>query len=266
MIIHRVKTGQTPESIAEEYGIPVQSLLSENGLTSDEPLVTGQELVILVPEVTYTVKTGDSLYSVADEYGTTVNRLLADNPSLRGNPLIYPGQTLVIKYSGEKNRDIIVNGYAYPFIDEAVLRSVLPYLTYLTVFTYGFREDGSLIPADDAEITGIARSYGVKTLLLISTLCSPHASFPTPRHRKGLSELCLRQSDPAVTAELRLILSISRATMPTGMCCFLRGSQMPFTQEDISSSPHLLRRRPPTSRDFCMRDTTTVRSETSPIT
>ena len=170
MIIHRVKTGQTPESIAEEYGIPVQSLLSENGLTSDEPLVTGQELVILVPEVTYTVKTGDSLYSVADEYGTTVNRLLADNPSLRGNPLIYPGQTLVIKYSGEKNRDIIVNGYAYPFIDEAVLRSVLPYLTYLTVFTYGFREDGSLIPADDAEITGIARSYGVKTLLLISTL------------------------------------------------------------------------------------------------
>lgn len=58
MIIHRVKTGQTPESIAEEYGIPVQSLLSENGLTSDEPLVTGQELVILVPEVTYTVKTG----------------------------------------------------------------------------------------------------------------------------------------------------------------------------------------------------------------
>ena len=170
MIIHRVKTGQTPESIAEEYGIPVQSLLSENGLTSDEPLVTGQELVILVPEVTYTVKTGDSLYSVADEYGTPVNRLLADNPSLRGNPLIYPGQTLVIKYSGEKSRDLIVNGYAYPFIDEAVLRSVLPYLTYLTVFTYGFREDGSLIPADDAEITGIARSYGVKTLLLISTL------------------------------------------------------------------------------------------------
>ena len=117
MIIHRVKTGQTPESIAEEYGIPVQSLLSENSLTSDDP-----------------------------------------------------GQTLVIKYSGEKSRDLIVNGYAYPFIDEAVLRSVLPYLTYLTVFTYGFREDGSLIPADDAEITGIARSYGVKTLLLISTL------------------------------------------------------------------------------------------------
>lgn len=170
MIIYMVEPQDTIFSISEKYGVSPSKLSADNGIREGQTLVPGQELVILVPETVYTVRPGETLYTVAERFGTTVNRILADNPILSGNPLIYPGQTLVISYEGEKNRDIIVNGYAYTFIDEQVLRQVLPYLTYLTVFTYGFKENGELIVADDEKILEITKSYGVMPLLLISTL------------------------------------------------------------------------------------------------
>jgi len=170
MIIHTVIPGDTPQGIADRYQVPLSRLLSDNGLNTARPLVPGEELVILPTEETVTVNAGDSLYSIAVAQGVSVNELLRNNPVLRGIPTIYPGQTLAISLTGERGRNILVNGYAYPFIDEGVLRAELPYLSYLTVFTYGFREDGSLIEADDRELVQLANSYGVKALLLISTL------------------------------------------------------------------------------------------------
>lgn len=61
-------------------------------------------------------------------------------------------------------------GYAYPYIDREVLRRTLPYLTYITLFTYGFTPEGNLIDLDDEEVIRIAREYGVAPLMLISTL------------------------------------------------------------------------------------------------
>ncbi len=170
MTIYTVQAGDTPSSVATRFGVPLSRLLSDNGLTPEQALVVGQQLVILPAEDTYTVEEGDSLYSVSQRTGIPINELLRNNPALRGVPQIYPGQTLALSLQGEKSRDVAVNGYLYPFIDESVLRAVLPYLTYITVFTYGFREDGSLIPEQDEAVLDIARSYGVGALLLISTL------------------------------------------------------------------------------------------------
>jgi len=39
-------------------------------------------------------------------------------------------------------------GYAYPFIEENVLVETLKYMSYLSVFSYGFTEDGELIKWD----------------------------------------------------------------------------------------------------------------------
>lgn len=170
MIIHTVVSGETPTAIAERYGVPLTRLLADNRLSPDRFLVPGEELIILPTAETVTVAPGDSLFSIAAEQNVTPNELLRNNPILRGIPTIYPGQTLAVSLEGERVRDIIVNGYAYPFIEEDVLRAVLPYLTYLTVFTYGFRDDGSLISAEEGDIVSIANSYGVDALLLISTL------------------------------------------------------------------------------------------------
>lgn len=68
--------------------------------------------------------------------------------------------------------EISVNGYAYPYINREVLELTLPSLTYLTLFTYGFNPDGSLIEIDDQEVIQASWQQGVAPLMLISTLTS----------------------------------------------------------------------------------------------
>ena len=170
MTIYTVMSGDTPSSIAMAFDVPLSRLLSDNGLTSEQALTPGQQLVILPTTATVTVQAGDTLYDISEQTGISINELLRNNPALRGVPQIYPGQTLALSLETEVGRPLIVNGYLYPFIDEGVFRAVLPYLTYITVFTYGFREDGSLIAEQDEVLLDIAKSYGVGALLLISTL------------------------------------------------------------------------------------------------
>ena len=114
---------------------------------------------------------GDTLDSIAAAYGTDLNSILRNNPGLSSGETLYPGQTVVISYEGEKLGNLSVNGYAYTYIDRKLLSSVLPFLTYLTIFTYGFQTDGTLVvPEGDEELIGIARSYGVAPVMLLSTL------------------------------------------------------------------------------------------------
>ena len=111
------------------------------------------------------------LSSIARDYGVSVNQLLRNNPILGGNYDIYPGQTLVILYPLPQLGRHYVNAYIYPFINQDVLRKTLPYLSYLTIFTYGIRRDGTLIPpgGDDEEIINIAAIWCCP-IMLVSTL------------------------------------------------------------------------------------------------
>ena len=64
------------------------------------------------------------------------------NPSIE-NAQIYTGQNLVIEYkNGQDKRFIATNGYTYPNIDRQLLLRTLPYLTFLTIFTYGLQMRG----------------------------------------------------------------------------------------------------------------------------
>lgn len=172
MVIYTVKPGDTLESIARENGTTQERLIIDNEITSPNDIVVGEALVIQYPNRTYTVKQGDTLSGIARMYGTTEKALLRNNPVLEGVPLIFPGQTIIIDYQGDDQpkRTVETNGYAYPFIDEAVLRRTLPYLTYLTVFTYGFTPSGELIVPDDQRLIDIAKSYGTAPVMQISTL------------------------------------------------------------------------------------------------
>lgn len=171
MIIHTVASGETINSIAQIYDVSPELILELNNPPNPDNLVVGQTLVIRVPVKTYTVVEGDTLDSIARANNTTVIRLLQNNPRIV-NAQIYPGENIVIEYDDSKERFIVTNGYSYPEIGNELLLSVLPYLTFLTVFTYGFNEDGSLIPPEDDAIIDTARNYGVAPLMLISTLTS----------------------------------------------------------------------------------------------
>lgn len=117
------------------------------------------------------VKNGDTIYSIAEEYGVSAETLISSNQLENPNNLVV-GQTIVVPENTEKLGTIAINGYLYPSIDKNLLLETLPYLTFVTIFTYGFTETGELISADDEEIIQIARENNVAPIMLISTLTS----------------------------------------------------------------------------------------------
>ena len=122
----------------------------------------------------YMVKTGDSVDSIAAATGISVEALIYYNQ------IPYPyklavGQALLITdgnfwSDGQQQRTITVNGYAYPFISPYVLRETLPFLTFLSVFSYGFTTEGYLIPPvlDDNFMIVLAKENGVSPILTLT--------------------------------------------------------------------------------------------------
>lgn len=170
MVIHVVAEGDTLFSIAQTYGVPLSLLAIDNGLSAPYRLAVGQALVVQFPRLTHTVRPGETLFSIAAQYGISLRQLLRNNPVLGGGSLIYPGQTLVIAFQSEKLGALTVNGYAYPFIGQSELQALLPYLTYLTLFTYGITPQGELIPPDDSQLISMAHQGDTAPLLHLSTL------------------------------------------------------------------------------------------------
>lgn len=171
MVIHVVKAGDTLESIAAQYGISAQRIILENELPNPQSLVIGQSIGIRIPDITYTVAAGDTLTGIANRFGTTPNRLLMHNPQVAVRDILTPGTTLVITYQNETVIDTIaLNGYAYTFINREVLRKTLPFLTFLSIFTYGFTPEGELIPADDEELLALAKQFGVAPIMVLAPL------------------------------------------------------------------------------------------------
>ncbi len=170
MYIYVVSPGDTLAGISTRIGLPQSVIAAANGLREPYSLTPGQALLILNGARTYTVIPGDSIYSIAARFGLSTNELWRLNPSLAGGNIIYPGQTLVVYLPQENTAPLISTGYAYPFINRSVLRSTLPYLDYLAIFSYGFRADGSLVVADDAELISIANEYGVRPMLVLTSL------------------------------------------------------------------------------------------------
>lgn len=127
----------------------------------------------------YVVKSGDTVDSIAESHGISVSSVIYYNQ------LVYPyalalGQALLLS-SGESSTPTYpawVNGYAYPFIQENVLNETLPYLSSLSVFSYGFTTDGELIPptVDDTFMIDAALTAGVRPVLTLTPL-GPDGNF-----------------------------------------------------------------------------------------
>jgi len=171
MIIYTVKPGDTVFSVAQAYNTSVGQLSADNSIDPSLPLVPGQNLLILYPTQVYTVKEGDTVSSVAEAFNTSKIAIWQNNPSLKGSGIIYPGQTIVIKRQPPEGGEISVSGYAYTYIDDSQLRSVLPYLTYISVFPFGITEQGSIIsPEGDERLVRTAREYDAIPLLSLTSL------------------------------------------------------------------------------------------------
>ena len=170
MQIHVVSPGQTLYAIGRQYGIAPGFIARYNGLREPYRLAVGQALLILRPEQAVTVQTGDTLFSVAQAAGVSPLEILRMNPNLGGQARLFPGQVLVTRLEQSRTRPVEVNGYAYPYVNVPTLRGILPFASDLTPFTYGFTAQGTLVGMDDEPLIALARLYGVRPLMHLSTL------------------------------------------------------------------------------------------------
>lgn len=119
----------------------------------------------------HVVRAGENIYYIAKLYGVTPEKIIRDNEVSDPNHLVI-GQTLVILMNEineyEKRRSLAVNGYAYEFINLEVLKKTLYYLTTLTIFGYGFTEDGALIPIEDEKVIQTSLEGGVAPIMLLA--------------------------------------------------------------------------------------------------
>lgn len=118
----------------------------------------------------YVVQEGDSLYTIAHKFGITPALILLTNPFITDPAELHPGTTLNIPENPESAMQIYVNGYAFPTIDMDVLRRTLPYLTYLSIFSYQVLPTGNVTPISDMPLITAARDANVAPLMVITNI------------------------------------------------------------------------------------------------
>ena len=170
MRIHVVKSGESIYTIAQQYRVSSQKIISDNELANPDQLVIGQTLVILEGTRSHRVMPGESLYSIARNYRINVADLLAANSQIANPSMISVGQVITIPPVTINFGAIEVNGYAFPNIDSEVLAKTLPSLTYLSIFSHEVRPDGSLSTIQDEPLIQAARNAGVAPLMVITNI------------------------------------------------------------------------------------------------
>lgn len=170
-MIHTVVFSETVYQIANMYAVSAASLIRLNNLEPPYTLVPGMTLLVLRPSQTLLAEAGETPREAAERGGITLDRLLQLNPGISADQPLRGGETLTLRYEEAQQESLSLLGYAYPFIENSLLHETLPYLTALSVFTYGFRPDGSLIPPSGAEsLVSAADRYGSSVYLELATL------------------------------------------------------------------------------------------------
>lgn len=170
MWIHTVVQGDTVRGIADEYNTTTRELLHLNELQSQDVIVVGQHLVIPgAPYLaqTYTVRQGDTVASLARKSGVTqteLKRWLGPIPVNTGSAIPLP-QRITQKRAIEVNGYIVPNGTAS---DARLVRGVADRMTYLSVFSYQAKADGTLTPQPDTEAVNAAKRAGIQPLMTLT--------------------------------------------------------------------------------------------------
>lgn len=170
MLIYTVKPGDTLAAVSRRYGLSPIRIAADNGLSDMSRLVPGQNLLINVDSVRYILEEGQTLFSLSQEYGVPLEELIEANPEL--NPLdLRPGETVMIPVARrEQRRPILVNGYAYPSINTNSLNCVLPFLTFISPFSYKLTPTAELVSPDDSNLIFRAQRSAVMPIMVVTNI------------------------------------------------------------------------------------------------
>jgi len=171
--IHVVRAGESLWGIAQSYGTTVQSIVDANQIPEPNRLVIGQALVIPIVGNFYYVQSGDSLYSIGQRFGINYLTLAQVNNISPSQPLSI-GMRLYIPPQPKTRAETLA--YLEPrgtFVSEALLsqaREAGPFLTYLALFSYEARRDGTLKVPPSQGVAQIANDTGASLAMVVSNL------------------------------------------------------------------------------------------------
>ena len=148
----------------------MEKIISDNELKDPENLVVGQTIVVLKGPAEHTVKRGETLYIIAKNYNVTVDDILKANPDIEDPASIQVGQVINIPEVRGRFGTILVNGYAYPGAKMEYLQKTFPYLTYLSIFGYKIKADGTLDTINDDPLIKAARKAHVAPMMVITNI------------------------------------------------------------------------------------------------
>lgn len=172
MFIYVVKPGDTLYEIAKRFGVDLAKIASDNQIDPNKSLVVGQALVIRKDNFTYIVEEGDSLYSIANKVFLQMEDIMEDN-NLTESSVLNVGDKLEINYDNPNKIPLEINGYVYANVDLEELRKVLPNLTYLAIFSYQAKKDGSLTNLNEEELIKEAYLHQVAPLMVVTNIDQP---------------------------------------------------------------------------------------------
>lgn len=170
-MIYTIKKGDTLFKISNTFNIPLETLIEVNGLTQPDNLAVGQNIFIPTnnptPTNTYTIVAGDTMYNISTRLGIPLSELIKANPQIQNPNYIEVGQIINIP---SNKRTIEVNGYAIANINIDTLRKTLPNLTYLSIFSYQAKPDGSLYILYEDNLIREARNAQVAPIMVVTNI------------------------------------------------------------------------------------------------
>ncbi len=171
MVIYVVREGDSVYSIAKMFGVDPNIIIADNELADPNSLVVGQTLVIFTDRLNYTIGNRDRISNLLNQFKITFEDLIRLNPNLTNPNAIFAGENLVIPIVNNPLGPMEVNGYAFANITDEVLDKTLPHLTYLSIFSYQVRTDGSVMaPPGVDRLLAKARQYNVAPLMVITNI------------------------------------------------------------------------------------------------
>lgn len=170
MFIYTVKAGDDLTMLSRRFGIPASRIIADNALRYPNSLVVGQHLIIMSDTVRHVIEEGQTMYSLSQEFGVPLDELLIANPDV--NPIaLQEGEIINIPIAEDVNRrPAVINGYAYPTITDGALECSLPFLTFLSPFSYSITPDGNIVAPNDDRIIERARAVSVMPLMVVTNI------------------------------------------------------------------------------------------------
>lgn len=170
MIIYTTLPQDTLYKIANKYGTTISAIVGANAISNPDKLAIGQNLIIPVDNIKHIAKRGDTLYNISKYYDVPLDKIIEANKDITNPNNIYIGQAIYVPYGITPSRSAEINGYAIANISQRTISQIVPSLTYMAIFSYQVRADGSMYTLYEQNVINEARASTVAPLMVITNI------------------------------------------------------------------------------------------------